>query len=323
MANPKDIEILMQHINSVFDVDNPGEVNKKFSSSDEKKFYKMLINFGETHDLSPLSQKLHSITGCYANEYIPPVTELGPVFHILVDESEFKTHACVGAVMMTPDQYKDNATEAKLDALCSQYGFQSIHFTEIFSDAVSSATRTKFLSEYADIVRPLTLFATSFSCNKLSFLQALPFEVTDSRELYFNLFGSIFEAIAEQLPEKCIYHVAFEKENNLSIGLCREYVSKLYSGLIHWRSLEDRKASVCRHPVFFSKKALLCSSSADLVAFASNRFQQKLDTGIAPKKLISRNRELVEVTREVFPHFMSLSRPGQQSVALLLQGKLE
>ena len=57
------------------------------------KYYRLVNQDNKTHDASPLSMKLHSITGWYSNDYIKPVIrEGGNLLSIISDESTFKDH---------------------------------------------------------------------------------------------------------------------------------------------------------------------------------------------------------------------------------------
>jgi hypothetical protein len=294
--------------------------NRKLRESPNYKYYRVHIDTGETPDLSSESVKLHAITGCYANEYILPATSIGPIFTMMSDESTFKTHACVSVVMM-PYEDPGNAGkdyEALLEALCSEYKLNNIHFRDIFSSRILGKRRNDFLARYVEIVSSRQMSAVSFSIHKSDFLKELPFGKVSDNELYFILFWNILEYIVERLPPHSIFHLHFEQENNLSINLGREYIRKLYDGLKQCPSLAERYCSICKHPMFFSKQALFYSSVADLAAYSNNVLQQKLEIGVPPEKIRNNHGELIELARHVFAGYASIHRSSRGAADLVV-----
>lgn len=284
------------------------DLNRKLREFPGNKYYRVYIDAGNSHDLSDTSTKLYSITGYYADEYILPVTTLDRIYKIISDESAFKGHIGVCAVLMPYDDADHRAEkyETALESLCHEYGVARIHFSEIFGQTLLGKRRSEFIQKYVGIVGDLGMWAVSFSTSKAEFLNQLPYPDVSDRELYFILYWNVVEHIVESLPTHSIFHLYFEQDNNLSINLATEYIGKLHDGLRQCQSLRDRQSSICKHPLFFSKKALLFSSLSDLAAYSNNILQKKLDQGIPPAKIRKNHGELIETARLVFKNYTSL-----------------
>ncbi|MEP7338444.1 MAG: hypothetical protein ABI977_11970 [Acidobacteriota bacterium] len=163
------------------------------------------------------------------------------------------------------------------------------------------------------------MWAVSFSVNKSDFLNKLPFENVGDSELYFILFWNVMEFIAEALPVESVFHLYFEQENNLSITLSTDYIGKLHDGINQCKSLLEKRCSISRHPLFFSKKALLFSSISDLAAYSNNVLQQKLDAGIPVAKILKNHNALIEITKRVFKSYTSLHQSKQGAADIVIQ----
>ncbi len=292
-------------------------INQTLKNFSGDKYYRVYIDNETPHDLSETSVKLHEITGCYADEYITPVTSLSNIFTIISDEFAFKGHYCVGLVIMPYDNADQKARECEplLESLCNEYKLNNIHFTNIIGSSSLGRRRDRFLQSYIDIVSNERMWAASFSVDKSEFLSDLPFQNVNDSDLYFILFWNVMEVVAEELPLESIFHLYFEQENNLSVNLATNYISKLRDGINQCESLRQRHCSIVRHPMFFSKKALLFSSLSDLAAYSDNILQQKLDTGIPKSKILKNHNSLVETTRKVFKSYTSLHQAKQSQGA--------
>ena len=77
------------------------------SKSTEAKHYRIQVEPGEPKDKSPMSLKLHSLTGYYANDYIQPVVRLGgPILHVISDESRIEDTFCVSIIFLSQSMNK-------------------------------------------------------------------------------------------------------------------------------------------------------------------------------------------------------------------------
>jgi hypothetical protein len=297
-------------------------LNRKLKDHPGNKYYRLFIDAGEPQDLSVVSSQFHAVTGCYANEYVPPVESLGDIFTVISDESAFKGHSCISVVLMTYEEAsrKIKECESRLEALCNEYKIKDIHFTDIIGRKSLGRAVNEFLHKYVAILGEGEIWASTFSVNKSDFLSGLQFENVSDRELYFILFWNVMEFIVEQVPPGSIFHLNFEQENNLTVNLATEYIGKLHDGINQCQSLKERRASICRHPYFFSKRALLFSSLSDLAAYSNNVLQQKLDAGIPAHKLLKNHDLLIDVTRRVFKHFSGLHQSKHGAADLIMRG---
>jgi hypothetical protein len=298
-------------------------LNQKLKEFPGNKYYRVYIDTKESHDISEASVKLHAVTGCYADEYIPKVNSFGNVFTVISDESAFKGHSCVSLIVMAYEDANQSIKQCEplLESLCADYKINNIHFTDIIGQNSLGKMRSEFLHKYASIVGSGNMWAVSFSVNKSDFLSKLPFENVNDSELYFILFWNVMEFIVEKLPDGSIFHLYFEQENNLSIKLATDYIGKLQDGINHCQSLREKSASICRHPFFFSKKALLFSSLSDLAAYSNNVLQQKLDMGVPIGKILKNHNSLIEVVQGVFNNYNSLHQ-SKHGAADIIMNKL-
>lgn len=290
-----------------------------------EKYWRILLEDTRPHDQSNVSVSLQAKTGYYADEYIVPATTGGPIFTILSDESMFRDHAAISIVLMpyeNPGEDSVVTREGALEDLCRVFKIDNIHFADIFGQDLLGKQRREFLDKYLNVVNGKTMGALSFSASKTSLQKRVP-EIQNDLDYYFVLFWNAIEQMVSFHDARSIYHIWFEQENNLSAHLVESHVSRLYNGLRHCKVLQDKQISICKHPFFFSKKALLYSSLADLVAYANNRLQAKLDQGIPTDKIKNSNRELIETVRAVFgrDNYLSMHQSGR-GVAQLINGEL-
>jgi hypothetical protein len=295
-------------------------LNRTLKEFPGNKYYRVYIDTGAPHDLSETSLELHAITGCYADEYILPVTAIDNIFTVISDESTFKGHSCVSLVVMAyaDANQKIKECEPLLESLCDEYQLSNIHFTDIIGRNSLGGRRNDFLQRYGDIVSDEKMWAVSFSVNRSDFLHKLSFENVSDSELYFILFWNVMEFIAEALPAESVFHLYFEQENNLSITLSTDYMSKLHDGINQCESLLERHCSISRHPLFFSKQALLFSSISDLAVYSNNILQQKLDAGVPVAKILKNHNVLIGITKRVFKSYTSLHQSKQGAADLVI-----
>jgi len=278
------------------------------------KYYRIVNEDDKSKDISHLSMKLHSVTHWYSNDYIKPVIkEGGNLFNIISDESNFKNHYSVSLVMMP---FLENnflqATEAKLADLVKQYSIKTIHFTDIFgSKKILRDKRNDFLERYTEIVKTIPMSCLSISKNKDKLLLEMGMHDASDEELFFFLFWNSFERIIAVLDNHNIFHIYVEQEYDLNPNKYRDIAlklfEKLYSGINQlYEKYPDKYISICKHPHFFSKQALLYSSLGDLVAYVANKIQHKIDVGVPENKIVGEYAELLKLMRNVFKNYSGL-----------------
>lgn len=278
------------------------------------KYYRIVNKDEKSKDISPLSVKLHSNTGWYSNDYIKPVIkEGGHLFNIISDESIFKNHYSVSLIMMP---FLENnflqTTEAKLSDLVKQYSIKTIHFTDIFgSKKILQNKRNDFLKRYEEIVKTIPMSCLSISKNKDKLLLEMGMHDASDEELFFSLFWNSFERIIAVLDNHNIFHIYVEQEYDLNPNKYRDIAlklfEKLYSGINQlYGKYPEKYISICKHPHFFSKQALLYSSLSDLVAYVANKIQYKIDVGVLGKKIMGEYAELLKLVRNVFKNYSGL-----------------
>jgi len=279
------------------------------------KYYR-LTKIDDPKDLSLLSLELYKITGFYANDYIKPVIkEGGQLYTILSDESEFKKHFCVSLLIIPFMELKSiPSLENELVKLVHEYNIEFIHFTDFFGqNKVLGDKRNEFIDKYVGIVSKIPNMAClSLSKNKDKILLDLGRTDITNEELYFQLFWNNFERIIPAFSNEDIFHIWIEQEYDLDNTKkhkdnAEKLIKNLYSG-IHTMELKfpDRYISICKYPLFFSKKALLYSSLSDLVAYTSNKIQNKIDTGVPKKKIQNEYNILLSIIRRVFKNYTGL-----------------
>ena len=299
---------------------NTSMLNDALAEHQDKKYYRLIFATSTNHDLSDLSLQLHGITGFYANEYFQPVKRIGRIFNVISDESVFKGHYGVSAVVIpynTREQIEKNYDLA-LEELCEEYSLENIHFSEIFGQKVLGNRRSEFIKKYVDIVNELEMWSVSFSVNRSKFVAQLPISDKSDRAIKFLLFWNTFESLVEKMPKGSIFHIYFERDNYLSEDLLVESIRKLHSGLRQCQAIKPQEGSICIHPLVFTKKALFYSSISDLAAYSNTLIQQKLDHGIPASKVIANHRELIETTKSVFKYVMSVHQSKQSAAELIL-----
>ncbi|MGY0375260.1 hypothetical protein [Clostridium sp. JNZ J1-5] len=280
------------------------------------KYYRLKNNDDLVNDLSLLSLSLQKVTGYYANDYINPVKKSGGnLITIISDESEFKNHFCVSLILF-PFLEEDflNLLEKELGNLIYEYNIINIHFTDIFGkNNVLGSRRNEFIEKYIEIVSKVPLTCLSISKDKDGILCDLEQEDITNDELYFALFWNNFERIIPAFKDEDLFHICVEQEydiNNPSKykDIAEKLFLKLYSGINQMsRRFPNRYISICKHPNFFSKKALLYSSLADLVAYSSNKIQHKIDIGVPKKKIQKEYSTLLKTIQKIFVNYSGLS----------------
>jgi hypothetical protein len=278
------------------------------------KYYRVVNEDDKSKNLSPLSLKLHSITGWYSNDYIKPVIkENGNLINMISDESKFKNHYSVSLIVMP---FLENnflqAAESKLDDLVRKYSIETIHFTDIFGPKqILRGKRSNFLQKYVEIVKTIPMSCLSISKNKDKLLHEMGMHDASDEELFFSLFWNCIERIVAVFNSHNIFHIYVEQEYDLNPSKHKDVAlklfEKLYSGINQlYDKFPEKYVSICKHPHFFSKRALLYSSLGDLIAYTSNKIQQKIDVGIPEKKIVKEYAELLKLVRVTFKNYSGL-----------------
>lgn len=279
------------------------------------KYYRYLNGDNKYEEQSPLSLKLKNITGFYANEYIKPVKqESGEILSIIADESEFKGHFSSGLIVM---QYQKNEFQVKLEKeleiLVNKYGIDKIHFTSIFGkENILKNKANSFLKEYSEIVNKRQMICLSISKNKDILLAEMNSSKMNNEEIYFVLFWNNLQRAISLIPDHSVLHINMEQEYSLgpktnhNVGL--KLFQKLYSGIEQLYSNNPNKyISICKHPHFFTKKALFYSSLSDFLAYGTNKIQNKIDLGISDSKILKEYRVILQLFKSIFSNYSGVS----------------
>ena|SRR5271157_2504602 len=220
-------------------------------------------------------------------DYIPPVAvKGGPILDLISDESAICDMLCVSLIVMpTSDELRGN-TESDLENLVDRYGLSAIHFSDIFGRKKMLGNRTEnFLTDYCEIVSTVKMVARALCRDKDELLRELGETEMEQELLYFQLFWNNFHRILPALLPHSVVHIWWEQEHNLSVNLGKRLIRKLYSGIwgIDDEGLNGQVCSICRHPFFFSKRALFFSSASDLAAYVTNKVSFSLWKGVPEK----------------------------------------
>lgn len=287
------------------------------------KYYRVKNNDDKHEDKTPLSSKLKSITGYHCNDYIKPVIkEAGEICTIIADESEFKGHFSSGLVILPYLNKKIlSDKESKLEKLIDKYALNDIHFTNIFGrKKILTDKRDSFLKEYSAIVNDVPMSCLSISKSKHVLLHEMKVETITNEDMFFSLFWNNFERIIASFPNYSIFHIYMEQEYRIAPQnyntVALKLFNKLYSGIDQIYALfPDKYISICKHPHFFTKKALLYSSLADFLAYSSNKLQNKIDLGISDAKIINEYGDLLRLFKVIFKNYTGL--PSRKIVKLI------
>jgi hypothetical protein len=265
----------------------------------------------ENKDNSALSRKFRAITSHGAEYYYPPLTDKHQdIVSIISDESEFDGHLCVSHVLLwylSTDKLM--AYETRLDSLISKYNMISIHFADLFGKKkiLTPRQRRQFLVDYAKIVSEIPMFCTSFSVSRSEILNEIGdvFQKTD--DLYTAIRWSNLERIVPILRPHSAIHIFTEQENNFTDNYGQRLILRLHQYIQGSEVIQRFGHSVCTNPFVFTKKALLYSSVADLVAYASNKIQTKIEIGVPEKKIMFQYKEIISLVKTVFRGYGNLT----------------
>jgi hypothetical protein len=286
--------------------------------------YKFNNNDIPSTDRSALSKKIKSFTGFYADEYIKPVIkEQGRILNLIVDESKFRNNYCVSAIIIP--YLTDKALKAKgklLTDLIKKYEIPYIHFTDIFGKKrILKDKKKDFLKEYIEIVKDIPMAFKSISIQKKALLHQLQRKDMPEEEIYFILFWNVFEHIALTIEKYSVITIYKEQEYSLQKRKDLEVAANklftdLYSGLEQVFAKEPKVyISVCKHPHFFTKHALLYSSLSDFNAYSTNKIQNKIDEGVPTEKIIKEHSVILKMIKDLYKNYSGL--PSKEFIDLL------
>ncbi|WP_226002714.1 hypothetical protein [Paenibacillus sp. BJ-4] len=277
------------------------------------KYYRFTNDDEKPDDSTDLSKQLYKVTGHHSNDYIKPVVNPdGDLCTILSDESEFKGNYGVCLVMIPfLDINFLNGLEKKLEDLVLQFGIEKIHFTDIYGSKQLKNRRDEFIIGYTEIVNQIPKAALFIGKSREELLIELNEGEMSNEEIYFTLFWNNFERVIT-IPntQNNIYHISFEQEYSLD-GKIKNVADitfrKLYSGIEQlYEKFPDKYISICKHPHFHSKAALLYSSLADLAAYIPNKIQQKIDSGVPKPKIIKIYKSELNLIKTVFQNYSGI-----------------
>ncbi|MCK5594802.1 hypothetical protein KAI19_01320 [bacterium] len=273
------------------------------------KYYRA-ISHDELPNHSTISQKLHKITGFYANDYTKPViNDTGDLITIISDESNFKNHFNSSLVCLPYSKPSSiQIYEKKLERLVKKYGIKNIHMTDIFGkNKVLGRNKShieQFFDEYIEIVQGMNMICLGISINKDELLGQIGESRLSDEEIYFTLFWNNIEHFSKSLKKHSILHIYVEQEYNINRDNSRNVVPKLFQklrgGINQFLQNTEQILSICKHPHYFSKSALLYSSLSDIVAYTCNKIQYKINAGVPHKKLLKEYRLILRVMKSSF-----------------------
>jgi len=274
------------------------------------KYYRFTNDDEKPDGSTDLSKQLFKVTGHHTNDYINPVIHPGgDLLTILSDESEFKGNYGVCLVMIPfLDTNFLNKIEKQLEDLALRFGIEKIHFTDIYGSRQLKNKRDEFIAGYIEIVNQIPKAALFIGKSREELLAELNENEMSNEEIYFTLFWNNFERIIN-MPnnQNNIYHISFEQEYSLDgkmENIADITFRKLYLGIEQmYKRFPDKYISICKHPHFHSKTALLHSSLADLAAYVPNKIQQKINFGIPKQKIIKNFKSELNLIKSVFQNY--------------------
>lgn len=241
-------------------------------------------------------------TGHNPDDYFKPVTNIVPVFYILMDESKLNNHYSVSGIVVSKQELDSKKLiNPELRVLAENYYVDSFHFTEIFGRSkVLKSKINDFIEEYSELVNQIEMF---------------PFSVCKTKEEveeYQNHKGitdaQIFISLQWQLMSKILKFMIWKFGINFIVHMCREQENlTAEKRLLHQENIVGlletfpfSNVSIYRHYLIFMKTEILYSSLSDLVAYFTTRIQSRNDDNMPEKKLIRDNYEIIKLISKVF-----------------------
>jgi hypothetical protein len=137
-------------------------------------------------------------------------------------------------------------------------------------------------------------------------------DAMNNEDLFFSLFWNNLERTMPVFQNNSILHIYIEQEYSLDsktyLSVGRKLFKKLYSGVDTLHSIiPDKYISICKHPHYFTKKALYYSSLSDFVAYSSSKIQNKIDAGISDSKIMKEYKIILQLFKRIFANYSGLS----------------
>jgi hypothetical protein len=151
------------------------------------------------------------------------------------------------------------------------------------------------------------MFCTSFSTSKSKVLKEVGDIFQKTSDLYIAIRWSNLERITPILLPYSIIHIFTEQENNLTENYGEELRLRLHQWIQGSEVIKNAGHSVCLNPFVFTKRALLFSSLADLVAYGSNKVQTKIEKGIPENKILTQYGDILSLVKAVFTGYGNLT----------------
>jgi hypothetical protein len=251
---------------------------------------------------SEFEKALKVYTGNYPDDYFKPVTNIAPIFYILMDESKLNNHYSVSGIVVSKQELDSKKfIKPKLEVLAENYNVDSFHFTEIFGRSKVLKSKTNdFIEEYSKLVMQIEMIPFSICKTKA--------EVDE----YQNNKGindeQIFISLQWQLMIKILKFMIWKFGSNFIVHMWREQENlTVEKRLLHQENIVGlletfpfSNISIYRHYEIFMKTEILYSSLSDLVAYFTTRVQSRNDSNMPEKKIIRDNYEIIKLISKVF-----------------------
>lgn len=297
---------------------NEREEEKRQKWDQSMRYFRINDETEKIKDFGYLSKKLFSITGFYADDYERPVfREGGQIFNIISDDSCFDSHFCIGSVILPYKKHTHyEEIEKRLEKLILNYGLKNIHFCDIFgAKNILKDKKLSFIDEYCNIVSSIKNGSICISKSKnkdeiLKELKDLSSDPLSDEQIYLALQIHNISVLSEGIPEHSILHLYFEQNFSINYETSDDlFIQKLQEQKIIIENIKNntKYISICKHPHFIKKDAILFDSLADLVAYASNKIQNKIDKNIPHNKIIKAYRPLLIAIKRIFANYSGLS----------------
>lgn len=251
---------------------------------------------------SEFEKVVKEYTGHYPEDYIKPVTNIVPIFYILIDESKLNNHYSISGIVVSKEELNSKKfIKSKLRFLAEKYYVDSFHFTEICGRGKVLKDKTNdFFKEYSELVNQIEMYPFSV-CNTKEEVEEYQSHkgMTDEQifiSLQWQLMFKIFKFMIWKFGSNFIVHMWREQEN-ITVEKRLLHQENIV-GLL--KTFPFANISIYRHYEIFMKTEILHSSLSDLVAYFTTRVQSRNDDNMPKKKLIRDNCEIIGLISKVF-----------------------
>ena len=251
-------------------------------------------------NLTEFDKEVYNKIGFYPSDFITPIKTLTDVIYIIIDESSLNDYYCVSGVVVLKSELDNNLkVNADLHNLIEKYNIDYIHFTEIFGrDNLLGINKHKFIGEFTNIVNQLNTIPFTTCMAKDEICSWLKTTDVTTEQCYI--------ALTWKLIFNILIYCITTYGNNLIIEIWRESDNTTNEKrLLHQQNCIDllkyfpfANISFYKDYLIFSKRNILFSSLADLVAYTTIRTFPKLN--ISAKKIIKNNNELFNLFKNSF-----------------------